>query len=629
MRSTKRLIAIAASLAILAGVGGPGAAFAQTASSSASSSASSRSKSTFIFADTSPIDSLNPMVGYNASDFYTWVMNYDLPINYSLSDLGPDYAHSIVPQAPVVSPDNMTFTYTIRPNMKWSDGQPFTASDIAWTLNYYKKNNIPNYSSDLTLFSSADAPDATHFVVHTSAPTSLFSGGTVWMYEFILPQHIWSKMKDPQKAPGWPAVGSGPYYISNYQQDKGLVTLTRNPYYWGNTVAGMQPHYQTIIYEVFKDSNAEATALQTGAIDFAFLDSGNIVNAMKNKPNIVTRGANLGDQLFEELGFNTGSGFQTDPTGGFVKHGDGIHAASDPAFRRAIREAVDDQTIVDKVLLGYGTPGISPVTPTETTGNWQPPPDQALPFNLDKAKSDLAAAGYVDTDGDGIVNDPVTHQDVILRYYVRTSGENSQNTAPYVASWLKQIGVGTKIKNMSDEALTSAIMAGDYDMFDWDWYSGPDPAGILNVFTCAERDPNPKVYRNSDSYFCDTTFDTLYHQQFRATDATKRADMIHQMQGILYQDEPYVVLYNAQTLEAYRSDRVTGLVSQPSDNGDLLATLGPLGFISIQPATGAAAAASSGSISAGVWILIAALIAVVVVAIVLLSRRRRSAEDAA
>ena len=114
------------------------------------------------------------------------------------------------------------------------------------------------------------------------------------MYEFILPEHVWSKYPDAQKAPGWPAVGSGPYYISNYQSDKGIVTMKRNPYFWGNDVPGMRPHYDTIIYEVFKDANAEAAALQSGAIDFAYVGSANILNAMKGRPNIVTSGANLG-----------------------------------------------------------------------------------------------------------------------------------------------------------------------------------------------------------------------------------------------------------------------------------------------------------------------------------------------
>jgi peptide/nickel transport system substrate-binding protein len=625
MSRIRQMVAGAVALVVITGLALSGTALAQSASSSASGA--SGGNSTFIFGDTSPIDSLNPMVGYNSSDFYTWVMTYDLPIQYATTDLSPDYAHSMVTSVST-SADNMSFTFTMRPNMKFSDGQPFTASDVAWTLNYYKKHNISNYTSDLALMKNVVATDSTHFVLNSTKPTALYSGKTVWLYEFILPEHIWSKYKDPQKASGWPAVGSGPYYISNYQADKGLVTMTRNPYYWGNSVPGMRPHYDTIIYEVFKDSNAEAAALQSGAIDFAYIDSANILNAMKGRAHIVTRGAVPADQLFEELSFNTGSAFQTDPAGGFVKHGDGIHAAADPAFRRAIREAVDDNVIVSKVLLGYGTPGISPVTPTETTGNWTPPSDQALPFNLTKAKADLAAAGYKDTDGDGIVNDPVTGKDVILRYFVRTSDENSINTAPYVSSWLKQIGVGTKVQAMTDTALTSAIEAGDYDMFDWDWYSGPDPAGILGVLICNQRDPNPNTYRNSDSYFCNKQFDNLYQQQFLATDATKRADLVHKMQSILYQYEPYVILYNAEMLQAYRSDRVTGFLPQPAKDGDLLATEGPLSFISIRPVTGAAAE-GSGSISASVWILGVLAVAIVIGGVVLLSRRRQNDEDAA
>jgi peptide/nickel transport system substrate-binding protein len=301
---------------------------------------------------------------------------------------------------------------------------------------------------------------------------------------------------------------------------------------------------------------------------------------------------------------------------------------TDPKFRRALREAVDGPTLVNKILLGYGTPGLSPVSNTATTGPWSPPPGTELPFNLQKAKADLAAAGYVDTDGNGIVNDPVTHKDVVLRYYIRTTDQNTIKTAPYVQAWFKAIGVGTKVTAMTGDALTNQILAGTYDMFDWDWIPNPDPNGILAVFTCGQRPPNPNVYRSSDSYYCNPQFDKTYDDQQHATDSAQRNAMVHSLQDMLWNDMPYIVMYNRDTLEAYRSDLVTGFLEQPATNGDLLATFGPLSFINIHPPTATSAATSSSSSKTWLWILLAVVV-LAVIAIVVASRRRRAQEDEA
>jgi peptide/nickel transport system substrate-binding protein len=618
MKWLRRSVAGVATIALLAGLTLAGTALAQT---SQSPSTTSGNGSTFIYGDTSEPSSINPMVGYLGTDYVLWAMSYDIPINFSPKDFSPDLQHSIV-TAVDTSADSMTFTYTMRSGMKWSDGQPFTANDVAWTLNYYKQHNISNYASDLALVKDVTVVDDTHFEIHSTQPTSIYGGATVFLYDYILPEHIWSKLDQPKKFSNVPAVGSGPYTIESYQQGQ-AVTLKRNPYYWGLD-AGLTPHYDTIIYQNYNDENQEAAALQKGELDLGYFDSANILNTLKGTPGIETHGATV--PSFDELGFNTGSAFQTNPAGGFKPHGDGSHAAADPAFRRAIRMAVNSQTIVDKVLLGYGTPAVSPVQPDATTGSWDPPND-SLNFNLDNARKALSDAGYTDTDGNGIVNDPTTGKDVVLNYYIRSSDQNTVNTAPYVKSWLKQIGVGVTITAVSSGKLSSIIEAGTYDLFAWGWYPNPDPNYILGVFTCEERAPRPGVYGNNDSYYCNPAYDQLYQKQLTATDPQERIDTVHKMQETLWQDQPYIMLYNSQVLEAWGSDRVTGFTSQPQPGGDVLATYGPFSFISIHPVTAGSETASSGS-SATIW-LIAVVVALLLIGGWIMFSRRRNDEDEA
>jgi peptide/nickel transport system substrate-binding protein len=594
-----------------------GTALAQSGSSGSSQ------KNVFIFGDTSEPSSLNPLKGYLGTDYTIWAMEYNLPIEFAAKDFSPDYQHSIVTSVDASS-DGLTFTYHMRDGMKWSDGQPFTASDVAWTLNYYKNSHISNYTADLGLVDNVEATDNTTFVIHASKPTSVYSGQTVFMYDYILPEHIWSKLPDPKKFPDdTNVVGSGPFVVKSYTQGDN-VTLVRNPNYWG-TAIGLDPGVDEIIYKIYNDENQEAAALQQGELDFGYFDSANILNSLQGKPNIATHGAQI--PLFDELAFNTGSAFQTDTAGGFTPHGTGSHAAADPAFRRAIAEAINKPELVDKVYGGYATVADSPVQPSATTGNWDPPADQALPFNIDQAKADLAAAGYKDTDGDGIVNDPQTGENVNLVYYARASDQNTIKTAPFVKNWLGQIGVGVKVNAVSSGKLTSIIEAGNYDMFEWGWFPNPDPNYILGIFTCEQRAPKAGVYGNNDSFYCNSAYDKLYQQQQQVTDASQRIDIVQQMQQMLWQDQPYIVVAYTDLLEAYRTDRFTGFVTQPEKVGDLLATWGPFAFINIHPVTATSGGTKGSSgIPAGVWIgIVVALI--VVIGAVALSRRRSNVDE--
>ncbi len=596
-------------------------------SSSPSASASSAGPLTFTYADVSPPSSLNPLVGYLGTDYTIWALNYDIPINFSTKDFSPDFDHSIVTSVDTSS-DGMTFTYHMRSGLKWSDGQPFTANDVAWTLNFYKKYNVPNYSSDLALMDRAEAINDTTFVLHSKQPTSFYSGKSVFLYEYILPEHIWGKYENDYKAAKrvandnpQEAVGSGPFIITKYVKNQ-YVQLDRNPYYWGDAV-GMRPHVDRVVYQIFGNQDAEAAALQSGSIDFGYFTTPSILNTLKSR-GIITQGANI--PSFVEIGINTGSAYETDPTGGFTPHGDGARALTDVVVRQAIRRAIDSSVLVDRVMQGYASPADSPVQPGATTGDWNPGPnDPDLSFNIAAANQMLDQAGYK-MGSDGVRIDPKTGKPLEFRFYSRTTDQPSIDIVPYVQEWLKEIGIKIDPQTLNSNKLGNVILAGDYDMFVWGWYPNPDPNYILNIFTCAQRPPNPNVYRNSDSYYCNPEYDKLFHEQETTIDPARRVEIVHQMQSILYRDEPYIMLWYDQSLQAHTKGW-TGFVPQPAEGGDWLATYGPLSFISVRPVTAAANAGGGGS--AAVWVIALALIALAVIVALLVRRARRSEVDEA
>ena len=291
---------------------------------------------------------------------------YPTLANYSATDFSP------VPglaELGVESADKKTWTYTIKPGLVWSDGQPLTAKDAAYTFNRiingsYEQGNFGNY---LTNVSKAEAPDDTTLVLTVTKPVAFMRNLPI----YILPEHVWKNVSEKQvesypnePVDGKPVVGAGPYLLAEHKTDQ-FIRLVANP-----TAYTGKPRVDEIIIRVFKNPDAMAQALKKGEIDFAEGLTANIQKSLEGVANITTSaGAYPG---FNEIAFNTGAA--TD-TGRPI--GDGNPVLKDKNLRQAIGWAIDKQTLVDKVLGGFGKPAdmimppmykfwaTTPTTPTD------------------------------------------------------------------------------------------------------------------------------------------------------------------------------------------------------------------------------------------------------------------------
>jgi peptide/nickel transport system substrate-binding protein len=139
---------------------------------------------------------------------------------------------------------------------------------------------------------------------------------------------------------------------------------------------------------------------------------------------------------------------------------------------------------------------------------------------------------------------------------------------------------------VDENALFEIIGRGEFDMFEWGWVVEPDPDYQLSTFTCDKRSykDGGEIYADlSDSFFCDEDYDALYAAQATETDQAKRAEIVQQMQRILYDQVAYVVTWYYDNLEAYRSDRFTGFVGQPEGSGSLLFQYGTYSYENVEP----------------------------------------------
>ena len=515
----------------------------------------------------------------------------------------------------------MTFTYTVRDDLTWSDGEPMTAQDMAYTLNLYKEKHAYLPQGYLQIVESVEAPDDTTVILRTEEPTSLYAGEIPYMYTYILPEHVWQEHADAPKAyDNVPMVGSGPFFVAEYERGQ-FVRLERNPH-WN----GPEPAIDEIIMRIFKSEDAEAEALKQGEIDFAYIDSPNVFNSLKGEPNIKTY--NGVQPEFDEIGLNTGSAYQ-EPDPPFEPHGDGHPALQDPVLRRAIRMAINSEELVERVGLGYSQPGTTVVPPVTVEGaRWVPTDEELIPFDLEGANQLLDEAGYRDTDGDGVREMPGGGEPLTLRYYVQTNDQNTVKAAPFVQSWLEDIGIETEVTAMSSGRLGDEINAGTYDLFHWGWIPEPDPGATLQNWTCGDRPPDAQTYGDNDAYYCNPEYDALYEESATTLDPQRRLELLQELQQVFYNDAAYAVLWYPAFLQAYRTDRFTGYVPSPQPRGDLLMGYNRHAMLSIRPVGEATAATETRGIPAGVWIGIAAGV-VVLILILLLVRRRGGAEDRA
>jgi len=580
---------------------------------------------TFTVGLTGDVDSLNPFLGVEANSYEMWALTYDYLVGYKMTDMSPQPA---LATSWDTTNQGKTWTFHMRDGVTWSDGQPLTAADVAYTYNRVLTGKVEgnNWESYLNNVTSVTASDATTVVLQLGTPNAVLPLLPIP----ILPEHIWKdvdskeiKSYAAEPSNGQPVVGSGPFRLVEGTAGGSLFRFEANPDYWGGA-----PHVDEVVFRVYKAKDPAVQALIKGEIDFVEDITPLQVKSLQNQPGIT---AHEGvSPLFEEIGFNTGA-IDTD-TGKPI--GDGNPALLDPKFRHALGYAVDTEQIVKTAYQGAAIPGTTVVPSAYSKWHWDPA-DQAFTFDLDKAGQELDAAGYK-LGADGKRTMPNGTPIKPLRLYGRADEKYSTDTMELFQGWLKELGIDSEVTAMDSAALGDKILEGTYDAFEWDWYVEPDPDGILADFTCAQRGGL------SDSWYCNNSYDAMYTAQNSEIDEARRIEIVHNMQQLLYQDAPYIVTAETSIGEAVRNDRFACFQPQPDPGGVWLVQYGARNYTLLRPAseagncdgvtTALGASKTSGSNGSGgsstTLIVGGVLIGLLVVVggVVLLRRRSTAAE---
>jgi peptide/nickel transport system substrate-binding protein len=557
----------------------------------------------FDVGDTQDIDSMNPIVGVTVPAYEAWNLQYEQLVEKSAQDFSPQPG---LAQSWKSSDGGKTWTYKLRPGMKWSDGKPLTSADVAFTINRAHKEEWLNYTA-VTAHLTAEAPDPTTLVLHTSVPDPKLP--TVDIY--ILPEHVWGKLGKSQitKYAGEDGVGSGPFVLEH--REKGQFARFRaNPNYWRG-----KPKVDRVVLRNFDNPDAMVAALKRGEIDAAEDVPGTAFHQLEKDRSIQTIQGYQG--AMEELALNGGAGLKKPHP-----------ALLDPRVREAISHAIDRKTIVARVLAGLGKPAETLSVSPNTAWSPQVPPADRYTFDLAKARSILEAAGYKDTNGDGIREMPGGGRPLKFRYAVRSEGDTGPATAEFISGWLRQIGIATTQKVYDDSRLTEVIGKGDYDMFVWGWTPFVDPDPMLSYFTCSQVASDPKDPTNyyNDANWCDKRYDALYQQQKTELDRAKRMQLVHEALLRFHDSRVYQVLYTYPDAQAYVKGRFTGFVRQPAKTGPVIYSQSSPSYARLAPATATAGGDNGGGGSGTVIAIAIAAVAVVGAGALWMMRRRTAYE---
>jgi peptide/nickel transport system substrate-binding protein len=194
--------------------------------------------------------------------------------------------------------------------------------------------------------------------------------------------------------------------------------------------------------------------------------------------------------------------------------------------------------------------------------------------------------------------------------------------APYLQEWLKAIGIQLNVQSMSFTQLNTELPKGTWDILSDEWSTGPDPTYLLSIQTCGDLPPNTYTTGNTDSFFCNPTYDKLFAQQSTEFSPAQRARTIDQMLQILYQNAVDVILYYPDNLSAVRSSAVEDFFyGKPDAQGFYPQQNLFINWLNAAPA----AADNSSSSSPAVWIVIAIVVVVALAVAALVIRRRTTA----
>ena len=428
----------------------------------------------------------------------------------------------------------MIVTWKLKPGLKWSDGQPVTSADAAFT---YQAMIDPAFRVDTrpgwNLIESIETPDALTVVATFKTPYSAYVVNT---FRFLMPKHVLEGKDLNTYTPyNRNPVLTGPYKVEQWQPGQELVEVA-NPYYRG-AVQGL-PRIKRVVWRFVQDPNTRINMLKTGEAQVAWLVPFDQIKALQATPNLKVVIYPL--NAWMHFDFNLKRPMW-----------------QDVRVRQAVAYAIDKHGIVSNILGGLGTVAGPPMTPL----TWAYNPNAYRQYTYDPAKAQqlLGAAGWTPGSNGVLQKDG---QAMTFENCNATGDATQDRVQEVIQAELRAVGMDMQIRNYSSTVYGEIRVTGKCDTLFHRWKIGAPP--LLSIFYSAEALPPNGL---NEDFYINNEVTAAINQAEQEIDPQKAKALFWKAQEMLGRDVPSIPIYYMVSATA-TSSRLTGLTGNPSNAGD-------------------------------------------------------------
>ena len=498
------LMAGACCTGVLAACGSSSSSTASSSAASASAAASGEVRDELIFVNYRDIRDLNPHL--YAGEMYAQSILYD-----TLVSITADGYEGCLAESWDISEDGRTYTFHIRPNVLFSDGEKCDANAILANFNAILENRERHtWLEMMNLLVGVSAPDENTFVIEMSEPyyPMLTELGCIRPFAMISPScMINGSTKDGVNG----HIGTGPYVLTDFVTDEYAV-FERNENYWGKA-----PAIRKITVKVIPDNQTRIMALESGEIDLIF--GKNMIDA---------------DAISQYLDSDKFTVGLSDPTS--TRHivmNTTREILGDPAVRKALQHATDRQTISDGIFYGLEQPADTLYATTVPYCNVGLKPYE---YSTETAAQILDEAGWV------LGGDKMRAKDgrqLALDLLYNSDSVTEKTIAEYLQSEYLKLGISMTIHGEEEQSYRDNMKAGNFDMvFNICWGMPYDPQSSL----AAMRAPVYGDYAAQQGLVDKAEIDEAITKILTSTDENERQELYKSVLTNLHEDAMYLPL---------------------------------------------------------------------------------------
>jgi peptide/nickel transport system substrate-binding protein len=423
--------------------------------------------------------------------------------------------------------DGMSWTFTLRDNVMWSDGRPFTSDDVAYTFNeiVLKPDAGANGRGNFSAVKDVQASDPKTAVFNLSRPFAALPSYLAYNAG-ILPKHVFQGAGDPWQLnsfnKGTP-VSTGPFKVETFTPGQSVVLSRNDTYYAG------KPNLDKLIFKVVADANTQIAQALSGELQIMILDNKAAVDRLKGAKGLSVQPRTLVQYYWLALN-QTDARFQ------------------DLKVRQAIEYAIDRNAIIQAIEKGYGTVANSAIVPA-LKAYYDSSLENRYAYDPSKATSLLAEAGW--TPG----SDGVLTKDGAPFAFTMDVGQRGvlQPTNELIQQNLKKVGISADLNSMEWNAYIQKVVVNRDYSATVNWWVYPNDPDVLPYYasSAAGKGFNIPGYQ-------DAKLDELLTAGQKTSDPAARKPIYTQLQAYMADNLPYLFLWYPQEIDVV-SDTLQGV----------------------------------------------------------------------